>query len=413
MSKKTTIFIIILTLILGTGILYVLLGGKGLSDSPLIPGNPFGTPPEDATPGDTDSGTSTTTTPGDIDVPVDSEGRPIAKFFKLSDAPIAGAVSFLKNGSTTVRYVDRATGHVYEVNPLNLERVKILNTTRPHIYEAIFKQDGSGFVERSVAPGSDEVTNTSISLVPPEATTTPSMYTAEATLLRGELEDVALLPNNNLIYALKDTGAVLTASFAGASPRTVFTLPFTKWNILPVSNTSAILSTRPSSAAEGFAYTLSITSGSLTKLLGPLTALNVLPSTDGRRIAYSYIDGGENILFVKNTLNDTSLEILPATLVEKCVWSKNRTNILICGASEEGLGPDTPDSWYQGVAHYTDKIWRFNTDTETAEILLSPKANFDIDIDVMNPILSQNEDYLFFTNKNDLSLWALKLESKI
>ncbi|MHB1330682.1 MAG: hypothetical protein ACYCY6_01810 [Minisyncoccota bacterium] len=419
MSKKTTIFIIILTIILGTGILYVLLGGKGLSDSPLIPGNPFGSPPDDVTPDGSDGGTSTTTTSGGIDVPVDSEGKPLARLFKLSDAPVAGALSFLKNGSTTVRYVDRATGHVYEVNLTNLERVKILNTTRPHVYEVIFKQDGSGFVERTVAPGSDTVINTSISLIAPTSTSTSqassssaiSMHTAEATLLRGELEDITLLHNNNLIYALKDTGSVMTSSFSGENPRTLFTLPFTKWNIRPISNTSAILSTKPSSEAEGYAYTLNITSGSLTKMLGPLTALSVLPSSDGRRIAYSYTKNGANVLSVDNTLNGTSLEILPATLSEKCVWSKQSTNILICAAGENGLEDDAPDAWYQGLTHYSDKIWRFNTDTETAEILLSPKANFDIDIDVINLILSPNEDYLFFTNKTDLSLWALKLES--
>lgn len=419
MSKRLTIFIIIITIILGTGILYVLLGGKGLGDSPFIPGNPFGTPPEDTNPVSTDGGTSTTT-PGDIDVPLDSEGRPVTRFFKLSDAPIAGAVSFLKNGSTTVRYVDRATGHVYEVNPLNLERIKILNTTRPHIYEAIFKRDGTGFVERTVTAGSDTIVNTSMTLIAPTGTTTSTstgaslgMYTAEATLLRGEVGDLVLLPNDNLLYALKDTGGVMTSSFEGESPRTLFTLPFTQWTIWPISNTSAIISTKPSMAALGYAYTLNVTSGSLTKMLGPLQALSVLPSSDGRRIAYSYIEDDEFVLLVDNTLSGSSLKILPATLSEKCVWSKKSTNILICGASESGLGNDAPDAWYQGLVHYSDKIWRFNTDTDTSEILLSPKANFDIDLDAINLILSPNEDYLFFTNKSDLSLWALKLESNL
>jgi hypothetical protein len=75
-----------------------------------------------------------------------------------------------------------------------------------------------------------------------------------------------------------------------------------------------------------------------------------------------------------------------------------------------GLRAGEPDLWYQGISHYSDRIWRFDVDTDYADVAVDPKKDFNIDIDAEKLFLSPSEDYLFFINKNDLSLWALKLD---
>jgi hypothetical protein len=73
MSKRTAIIIVIAVLVLGTLILYFLLGGKAPSGLPIFPGLPFGTPP------DGEVGVPEPTEP----VPnegLDSEGRPLSRF---------------------------------------------------------------------------------------------------------------------------------------------------------------------------------------------------------------------------------------------------------------------------------------------------------------------------------------------
>src|SRR3989344_4431570 len=55
------------------------------------------------------------------------------KLFRLSDLPVAGALALTRQGKTFVRYVERATGHIYEVDLSNLEKVKIVNQTLPKI----------------------------------------------------------------------------------------------------------------------------------------------------------------------------------------------------------------------------------------------------------------------------------------
>src|SRR3989344_3971285 len=47
----------------------------------------------------------------------DEFGSPTASLFRISDTPVAGVVVLNKGTSTTVvRYVDRATGHIYDGN---------------------------------------------------------------------------------------------------------------------------------------------------------------------------------------------------------------------------------------------------------------------------------------------------------
>src|SRR3990167_10436168 len=80
--------------------------------------------------------------------------------FQISKEQVAGFVAFNPStssgqASTTIRYADRATGHIYDVNPLTLEKTKITNKTLPKIYEAHFRDNGNAVVFRSLVNDSD------------------------------------------------------------------------------------------------------------------------------------------------------------------------------------------------------------------------------------------------------------------
>src|SRR5690606_4110878 len=105
-----------------------------------------------------------------------------------------------------------------------------------------------------------------------------------------------------------------------------------------------------------------------------------------------------------------SNEILPATLAEKCVWSETESATLYCGVPLSGIGAGEPDNWYKGITRFSDRLWRFDTEVDIAEILAEPQATYGVNIDASELRLSSDEGYLVFINRNDLSLWALKLE---
>ena len=105
-----------------------------------------------------------------------------------------------------------------------------------------------------------------------------------------------------------------------------------------------------------------------------------------------------------------SVSNLSSSLAEKCVWSVKNPDLVYCGIPSNNIGPGEPDNWYRGMTHFSDRIWFFNTKLNTSEILAEPESFFNVKIDLIEPRLSPKEDYLIFENKNDLSLWALKMQ---
>lgn len=370
--------------------------------------NPFGTAPDNV-PGSTGANGSsdTPTTPGGTSGSTGSTTIPT--LFKVSSDPVGGAVIFAnKQKQELIRYIDRATGHIYEVDPQTMIKSQIVNTTAPKIYDALWKQDGSGLIIRTLESDEDTIKNISLTLTAPKATTTGAEYGVNATDLRGAITS-PVLSGTSLAYVLKDAGTIGISGFAGEKPTNIYTSAFTEWQLAWVG-TNLALTTNASRTADGFAYLLNTKSGGLTKLLGPLTALTTNISPDGSRIVYSFITTTATSFNVLNIKTKTTSPILPTTLAEKCTWSTKKTSVIYCGTPIGGVSIGEPDDWYQGITHFTDQLWKFDTSTGIAELLAEPKKAFNQNLDVYKPMLSPNEDYLIFMNKTDLSLWTLKLD---
>jgi hypothetical protein len=354
---------------------------------------------------------------GDINSPADSDtpeeiiptesNKDLPSFFRLSEVPVSGAVGFLKNNSTYIRYTDRATGHIYDINPRTLEKVKIANITQPKIYEAFFKADGSGVIYRSLEDDGDEIINTSIDLTPPKGTSTEALYTETPTILRGDIRNIAVSNSGKIAFVSHDDRGVFLSQFNGVSPQKLFASNFTNWLIYWTTN-SIILTTKPSTYTYGFSYKLNPSTGLLSKIAGPLYGLNLLINQSENKAVFSYLDGSLIRTIYKDLQTDFQSE-LPSTFAEKCIWSHKQTSVVYCASPAGGVSAGEPDLWYQGKSHYLDQIWVINPETTLDEILIDPKKDFNVDIDVVDPFLTPDEDYLIFTNKNDLSLWALKL----
>src|SRR3989344_9187501 len=54
----------------------------------------------------------------------------------------------VKETEYSVRYMDRATGHIFDIKTNALAPEQISNTTIPKIYEALFTPDGNSFIAR-------------------------------------------------------------------------------------------------------------------------------------------------------------------------------------------------------------------------------------------------------------------------
>jgi hypothetical protein len=334
-----------------------------------------------------------------------------SKLFQISKEPIAGAAIISSTSTVFIRYAERATGHIYDFNLYTLERSRVTNQTIPKVYEAIFSSDGNKVLYRMLSDDDQTRENVSLTLTPPKntSTTTEIFHTITSTILRNDIEEVALGPNNTLYYVLKDDSSVVSSNFEGKNLKTLYSSPFNNWRI-GVATAKIILWTKPSSNSDGYAYTLNPTNLSLTKIVSGLEGLLVNASPKGASIIYSFNDSGRTRTALSSIPLFESFEILPATLAEKCAWSTKNEELVFCGVPNGSLSSKEPEDWQKGISHYSDNIWSFDAEFEKSQMLGEPAKIVGVDIDIMNPQVLPNDDYLIFTNKKDLSLWAFRIE---
>ena len=149
--------------------------------------------------------------------------------------------------------------------------------------------------------------------------------------------------------------------------------------------------------------------GDSLKLLGSkeTMGLEITLSNDSANTFTSFISDNALITSSVNSINGAVSNSVIDTLADKCVYSATNPSLLYCGVPNNNLPNTLPDSWHQGVTSFNDNIVEIDTSTRDTNTLFDPSGNRGIDIDFYNPIMSQDDRYLLFQNKKDLTLWAV------
>ncbi len=176
----------------------------------------------------------------------------------------------------------------------------------------------------------------------------------------------------------------------------------------PEINTIAI-NTKASANSKGFLYLLDIKKGVTTKILGGISGLSTTVSSDAKRVMYS--TGGNNkvstgIFTIKE---GADMGAVFKTLAEKCVWSKIHADEAYCAVPVEIPNGIYPDDWYKGNISFTDQIWHINATTGEVHLVANLVSLGKALIDATNLTLDPKENYIYFVNKRDLTLWSLSL----
>lgn len=314
---------------------------------------------------------------------------------------------------TAVRYVERATGHVYEAFLNKLGERRLSDTTIPRVHEALFGAGGEGVILRYLK---DDPSTSSGQAIESFSGTLDIRREGFIGDLRGvflaqNISDISVSPSGDKIFYLSSSsGGVVgtTTDFSGDSKTQVFDSPFTEWLSQWVDERIITLNTKPSGFALGFLYTLDTKTGAFNKVLGDILGLTTLTSPDGKIVLYSTttIDDFRTLLYDTDERNSINIGI--KTLPEKCVWAKDSV-IIYCGVPSN-IDPDLyPDTWYQGLVSFSDNIWRIDTETNISNLVIDPLLEASEAIDAINLSLDENGDYLIFINKKDSILWSLEL----
>jgi hypothetical protein len=319
--------------------------------------------------------------------------------------PVAPPTEF----APALRYVERATGNIYQTFVDKIEERRFSGTVIPKIYDAYFGNNGQSVVMRHLK--ADDMTIETFYGVLPKEKLGEDIESNEirGSFLTDGIKDISLSPDTSKIFYLQNVGqsAVGTILNLSDSKKNVtFNSDFTEWNSFWGSNKIITLTTKPSGTSLGHMYMIDVDRKNFTNVLGGINGLSTLMSPNGKLV----LVGNNNLsLYVYHTDTKVYDELGVRTMPEKCTWNKT-SEFIYCAVPEFITGGLYPDDWYRGEVSFSDQIWKISlasgSTTIIADPLLMPNGE---DIDGTKLSLDTGEKYLFFVNKKDSFLWHLEL----
>lgn len=299
---------------------------------------------------------------------------------------------------TEVRFIDRASGNIYRYTAHGRSLTRLSNKTLPGIQHASWLADGSvayvQFLSDAAAGGS-------------VATYVLPDSGEGGFFLEQGLAAAEVTPSGELFTLLSGaTGSVGSLSRSdGTNSRTIFTSLLSALKVHPIRS-GFFAYTKPSAFLDGYAFQVSAT-GSFTRVLGPLRGLSALPSPDGSRVLYTYLDRGAPRLAVLDMTTRQGTALPLSTLTEKCSWAPDSLSVYC--AVPTNLSGSLPDLWYQGGAEFSDRLWKINVVDRLATLIIDPNSAAGIAIDAVALQTDPEQDILLFTDRHNGSFWAYDL----
>lgn len=304
----------------------------------------------------------------------------------------------LSQDGTKILYYAKAGGNLESVDLEGKNEQKLSNTTILGVLEALWQpktitKNILTYIESNTAKRFIyDIASTSVIFLPPNITT--AQWSPDG---------------KKIAYILPKKGQYhLTIADENAQkPEVVYSTPIPDFNILWPSNGTIFLASRPSGAAPGLLLAFNIKSETANEIITEGYGMTLLPSPDGKKIIYSKTgsQGSGLKLYLsdaESTLGAKSLNIV--TLPEKCAYAGNGESIYCAVPRNAATFSRLPDDWYMGNGFFADRFVKLNATTSMTNILFDAKK-----FDAFNLFLSQDEKYLFFQDKNDFTVWRLKL----
>lgn len=319
----------------------------------------------------------------------------------ISNEPVAGS-TFISSTTRrdTIRYIEKATGHVFDVPTYENTNARISNTTIPQIYTAQFTENGDGFVAQYIKEG--DIIETMYAAIP-KASGERSIV---GTILSRNITVFAVSPNGRNIFTLEktSTGSEGYVSLPnGTGRKLVWNSPLREFIPQYISDTHVGLQSKPYVSAHGVLFDVNTVTAGKSIVLGNQTNLTTLPYTKKGYVLYSNNVG----LFSLNTTNTISTELSPNTFSEKCVWANTKT-FVYCAVPRSTLTPNSLYAWYKGEVSYSDDIWEYDVVANTARRVVDLQDLAGRSIDISTISINSSDTLLLIQSKIDGSLWSVK-----
>ena len=193
----------------------------------------------------------------------------------------------------------------------------------------------------------------------------------------------------------------------GTRSSELFTTPLSSIRVSFAGKNQYLVYTKPTASLSGDAFLVD-GAGHFSLISGPLAGLVALASPSGKWVLVSHSLAGAMQMGLVNTETKVSVPLPVSTIADKCVWANNDSAVY-CGIPVSPPFGDYPDDWYQGAAHFSDRIWKIDTAGRYAQLVLDFNKETDSSLDAEALAVDPLNTVLVFVNKNDRSLWSYSL----
>ncbi len=312
---------------------------------------------------------------------------------QLTTKRVIGYTEVATASSTLVYFVEGGTGHLYTIDPMiEGSENRVSNVTIPIATKAAISPDGLYVAIRS---GNQ-----------PESTLTILNRTGETVdsfTLEEAVRDFTINSSNELLYTSAGGGGLYGKSFnlGTKDTKVIFEVPFREATIVWGSNAgdNHYILPKTSRYLEGYLY--KIQEGTFIRT--PISGFGLMVNASKDAVLYSYIEDSLFVSQLSNSNTSTQQKLLIAFMPEKCTFG---TKALYCADGNEANDHGFPDSWYRGELSFTDNLWRVAVDNGEPGLVVDTLDSSGRELDITNLQAGTDDMLLYFTNKNDQSLWV-------
>ena len=339
-----------------------------------------------------------------------NENQPAPVIRKITSSAVAGfTIIEDKKDSSSVRYMESETGNVYNAPLAIISNTRLTNTTIPKVREAVFLPNGEQIIARYL--DDDEITIKSFSgkiNLPKTGTGSTTEGELRGDFLRDDIVNIVATEENKIFYTIVESNAIsgILANTDGSKPTKVFSSIILEWLPQWIGKNSLYVNTKASSKSPGYIFKINTSNGDQTKVIGKVFGLT--SNFDPKNTEFVYNDSSLKLYSYKLKTEKVS-ELPLKTLAEKCAWETTSDTIIYCGIPDKTEPAEYPDDWYKGIISFKDDLWKMNLTTGEITLITQFSQTTGGDIDIINPKISKDGNYFVFTNKNDLSLWSVRV----
>lgn len=311
---------------------------------------------------------------------------------------------FLGDTLPVVRFAEHGTGYIYDVDARGKNETKKTGTTIVRVAEAYFGDDGNSVVFRYLKNDNQTIETYVGKIIPPAGV--GQFGTVVGNFLPENIPNLVMSPDGTSLAYLFPTNegvAGISIKTDGTGKKQLFSSSFDEW-LLDWKQGGMTATTKAAGDIPGYSYSV-LATGIFQKIIGGINGLTTNISPDGRLLLYDTSGKNSLTLFMRHQNGDsTKLDV--STLPEKCVWNKTSTTVYCAVPISLDSTLTYPDAWYQGLTSFQDTIWKIDANSGNATQVSDLEGK---QIDAENLMLDPSENFLFFQNKNDGTLWSYDL----